>query len=62
MDSKRSGSQYYRSQQWSGNRNLLATPIAQTLDNTGATAQTVTYNITPWTGTAPGALLCSGHR
>ena len=39
---------------------LLATQIAQTLDNTGATAQTVTYNITPWTGTAPGALLCSG--
>src|SRR5674536_195800 len=39
---------------------LLATQIAQTLDNTGATAQSVTYNITPWTGTAPGALLCSG--
>ena len=35
-------------------------PDAQTLDNTGATAQSVTYNITPWTGTAPGALLCSG--
>ena len=39
---------------------MLATQIAQTLDNTGATAQSVTYNITPWTGTAPGTLLCSG--
>ena len=38
----------------------IGTALAQTLDNTGTTAQTVTYNITPWTGTAPGALLCSG--
>ena len=38
----------------------IGTALAQTLDNTGTTAQTVTYNITPRTGTAPGALLCSG--
>ena len=42
------------------NGTALGTALAQTLDNTGTTAQTVTYNITPWTGTAPGALLCSG--
>ena len=42
------------------NGTALATALSQTLTNSGATAQTVTYNITPWTGTAPGTLLCSG--
>ena len=39
---------------------LLSSPISQTLNNSGTSVQTVTYNITPWTGTAPGSLLCSG--
>ncbi|MEI6049123.1 MAG: PKD domain-containing protein, partial [Bacteroidota bacterium] len=39
---------------------LQTTALSQTLDNIGSTSQTVTYNITPWTGTAPGSLLCSG--
>ena len=38
----------------------LSTLLSQTLNNSGTTAQTVTYNITPRTGTAPNALLCSG--
>ena len=42
------------------NGTALATALSQTLTNSGATAQTVTYDITPWTGTAPGTLLCSG--
>jgi len=38
----------------------LGTQISQTLVNSGTAPETVTYDITPWTGTAPGALLCSG--
>ena len=41
---------------------IIGTQIAQTLDNTGSTAQTVTYNITPWTGTAPGHYYVQEHR
>ena len=39
------------------NGTALGTALAQTLDNTGSTAQTVTYNITPRTGTAPGSII-----
>ena len=39
------------------NGTALATALSQTLTNSGATAQTVTYDITPWTGTAPGYII-----
>ena len=43
------------------NGTALATALSQTLTNSGATAQTVTYDITPWTGTAPGHIIMFGY-
>ena len=43
-----------------GNGQNIGTPIAQTLDNTSADAQMVTYTITPWTVDENGNNACSG--
>ena len=43
-----------------GNGQNIGTPIAQTLDNTSADAQMVTYTITPWTVDENSNNACSG--